>query len=239
MAIENKTFPLEIKAAEMQEDGTFVGLASTYGNVDQGNDVVDRGAFTKTLNERGVEVPLLWSHDSKIPVGLGTLEDSPSGLVVRGKLNLEKQIGRDVYSDMKMRIVKGLSIGFETINKKMNEGVRHLTELKLYEVSLCLFPMNEQASVFGVKHAEEPEGKIGRRHSAATASRLQALAEQASAISKEIQTLLESEAAASTSEEGAVAPEVQKTKANGIEPEQFHSLLSSYKNTLTGATKWN
>lgn len=157
MAKETKKFRFEVKASDLQEDGTFTGLASTYGNVDQGNDVVDRGAFTKTLNERGAEVPILWSHDSKQPVGLGSVEDSAAGLVIKGKLNLETQIGRDVYSNVKARIVKGLSIGFETLNRKMVEGVRHLTELKLFEVSLCLFPMNEQAEVYGFKSREKKD----------------------------------------------------------------------------------
>lgn len=207
--MEKKKFCFEVKAGDLQEDGSFVGLASTYGNIDQGDDVVDRGAFTKTLKERGAEVPLLWSHDSKQPVGLGTLEDSPKGLVISGKLNLETQIGRDTYSNVKARIVKGLSIGFETINKKMNEGVRHLTELKLFEVSLCLFPMNEQAEVYGFKAREQKDDFLEELDEAQTwAFRYMAL----SALGESLcETLADSD-----------LDDASKSAASSVSIQQFH-----------------
>ena len=44
-----------------------------------------------------------------------------------------------------------LSIGYHTVRDVITNGVRHLQELKLYEVSIVTFPMNELATVSSVK----------------------------------------------------------------------------------------
>lgn len=144
-----KAFAFELKS--VSEDGTFIGLASTYGNKDLGGDIVDKGAFTKTLSERGAEVPILWQHDQKVPIGKGTLSDTPSGLQITGKLSLGTTKGREAYELMKDEVIDGLSIGYDVVKQKHAEGARHLQELKLYEVSVVTFPMNEDAQVSSVK----------------------------------------------------------------------------------------
>jgi HK97 family phage prohead protease len=146
---ESKSVSFELKS--IAEDGTFTGLASTYGNVDLGGDVVERGAFTKTLQERGAQVPILWQHDQKNPIGLGTLTDSPEGLVIKGRLDLDIEQGQRAYSGLKKGYLKGLSIGYDVVKQRYADGARHLTELKLYEVSTVTFPMNEEATITSVK----------------------------------------------------------------------------------------
>src|SRR5512137_3020551 len=68
------------------EEGTFEGILSPYGNVDLGGDVVEPGAYTKTLKDRGNTVPLLWQHRTDMPIGELALEDKPDGLYCKGKL---------------------------------------------------------------------------------------------------------------------------------------------------------
>ena len=46
---------------------------------------------------------------------------------------------------MKAGVIKGMSIGYETLQSKMNGDVRELTELRLWEISVVTFPMNESA----------------------------------------------------------------------------------------------
>jgi hypothetical protein len=148
---ETKQLKFEIK--EVAEDGTFVGLASTYGNVDLGQDVVEKGAFTKTIAEHGDGITILWQHDSSEPIARGMLEDSDAGLVLKGKLVLDLETAKKAYVTMREKLVKGLSIGFEAVKKTTKGGIRHLKEIKLYEVSVVTFPMNEQAMITAVKAA--------------------------------------------------------------------------------------
>ena len=141
-------FKFEIK--EMLEDGTFTGVASMYGNLDLGGDIVEKGAFTKTLQEK-TTVPILWCHKTDMPIGIGELQDTESGLIINGKLNLEVEKAKEVYALIKQGAIKGLSIGYDVVKQKYEKGVRLLKELKLWEVSVVTFPMNTLSTIFSVK----------------------------------------------------------------------------------------
>jgi phage head maturation protease len=57
-------------------------------------------------------------------------------------------------------VVKGLSIGYDTIQATYEGDVRHLTELRLWEISCVTFPMNESAQVSGVKAMSDDERRV-------------------------------------------------------------------------------
>lgn len=150
----NKTFKLEIK--DFGEQGTFTGMASIYGNKDLGGDVVEPGAFAKTLSDKGGEVPILWQHDSREPIGIGKLTDFADGLHIQGNLAIESSpVAQKAYGLMKRGILKGLSIGYDTVRSDVKDTTRYLKELKLWEVSIVTFPMNELATVGSVKAVED------------------------------------------------------------------------------------
>lgn len=143
-----KKFKFEIK--EMQEDGTFTGIASMYGNLDLGGDIVEKGAFTKTMREK-MSVPILWQHNTHSPIGVGELEDTETGLMIKGTLNLDVGLARECYSLIKQGAIKGLSIGYDVVKQDYINGIRFLKELKLWEVSIVTFPMNTQSTIVDVK----------------------------------------------------------------------------------------
>lgn len=152
---EVKNMPIEIK--ELNEDGTFSGYGSVFGVKDSYNDVVEKGAFTKTLNERK-NVKLLWQHDSREPIGIFTnMYEDEHGLVVKGSIAMDVQRGKEAYTLIKMGAVDGLSIGYSTITAKYDKksDIRYLKELKLYEVSVVTFPANEAATVTSIKGDDE------------------------------------------------------------------------------------
>jgi HK97 family phage prohead protease len=158
-----------IKAVPEDEQGAFEGLLAIYNNVDLGGDLIEPGAFLKTLQERGSTIPLLWGHKAEEPpIGRLKLFDTPDGLRVKGQLNLEMSRSKDVYSAMKAGDVSGLSIGYDTVKHEIKSGVRHLKELRLWEGSIVNFPMNPLAEVFSVKDL-----KVGRKISAANKEALQ------------------------------------------------------------------
>ena len=152
---ELKAAPFELK--ELSETGEFVGFASLYGNVDLGGDVVDPGAFTKSITQRGSKVRLMDGH--KVRIGVATVEETPIGLKTYGKINIAKQSGLEAYSDLKFYqangMPMGMSIGYETIQADpahlTKDGARHLKEVRLWEVTVTEFAMNEKAQVVSVK----------------------------------------------------------------------------------------
>lgn len=144
------------KAILDDEPGVFTGKASVYGNVDSHNDVVMPGAFTKTLRDLGGECPILSQHRPEHGVGIAQLVDRPDALYIkRGVLELEIQQAREDYLRLKRKIVKGISIGYETIRSRMRrDGVRELLEITLWECSLVTFGANPEALIDSVKRDE-------------------------------------------------------------------------------------
>ena len=145
-----KTRNFEVKADQGGEKGTFNGLASTY-DVDQGNDRILPGAFSRTLASTKGVVPLLWQHQSDNPIGHVTCTETSAGLAVEGSILLSDSMGKKAYDLMKAGVVRGLSIGFSTLQEGFDNGVRLLKEVKLFEISAVTFPMNEGALIASVK----------------------------------------------------------------------------------------
>jgi HK97 family phage prohead protease len=128
-------------------------MASVYGELDLGDDICDPGCFAKTLAIGGPERPLLWQH--RDPIGKCSLTDTGTGLGLKGKLSLGLQAGKDAYTLLKDGVVTGLSIGYSTVKDSFVGEIRHLQELKLWEVSLVTFPMLPSAQVSSVKAAQQ------------------------------------------------------------------------------------
>ena len=154
--LKKLVFESEIKAESNK--GIFTGYGSIFGNEDQGNDIMQKGAFTKSLVNRPVsKVKMLYQHKTDEPIGVFTdmYEDS-KGLFVKGQLAMGTQRGREAYELLKMGALDGMSIGFRADPEKQgyNEnkrGVRTLKEVDLMEISLVTFPMNESALIETVK----------------------------------------------------------------------------------------
>ena len=153
-AIQYKALPLTLKR-EPDNDGIFEGYASVFGVVDQGMDVVERGAFRKSLGAR--KVKMLWQHDMSQPIGVwDEIYEDERGLFVRGRLLKEVEKGREAMALLRAGAIDSMSIGYRTVEATM-EGdgrVRKLMELVLFEISLVTFPMLPDAKVTGVKSAE-------------------------------------------------------------------------------------
>jgi uncharacterized protein len=158
----HKDFGLtELKAVEDAEPGTITGYASTFGNVDQGGDVVIRGAFSEGLDAAKAEgrlIPMLWQHRHDEPIGIwDEIKEDRQGLKVTGRLLIEfDPIAQRAYGHVKARSIGGMSIGYSVPVGGMEEdpkrrGVYRLTKLDLREASLVTMPMNLSARVTDVK----------------------------------------------------------------------------------------
>jgi len=147
--METKDFMFDIKSVE--DNGIVEGYAAVFGNKDLGNDIIDPGAFKKTINERK-NVPLLWYHQPPEVLGLVfEMEEDNKGLKSRSQINLDTQLGREKFSLIRQGAIKGMSIGFETIKEVWEKDIRRLKEIRLWEISLVTFPMNPLAQVTNIK----------------------------------------------------------------------------------------
>ena len=153
--MEKKSFKFELK--ELNEDGTFEGYASTFDKVDHGNDLIVSGAFKKTLKENE-QFPVHWYHRILEPVGGIHGEEDSKGLKVNGYLVLEVQRAKELYALMLKKVVNMLSIGYDVIKSTWDTvtGIRTLKEIKLWEVSIVTWGMDQEAFITDVKMEVKP-----------------------------------------------------------------------------------
>jgi HK97 family phage prohead protease len=154
---ETRRLTFEVKTVD--EQGVFEGYASVNGNEDRAGEVIDSGAFKKTLKEQK-SFPIYWLHEwqddpAAMPIGVAVCEEDGYGLkVLDGRLNLASPRVRDeIYPLMKLGIIREMSIAFKTIKDVITTGVRHIKEVRLIEVTLAPagFACNPLAQVTGVK----------------------------------------------------------------------------------------
>ena len=146
-----KEFPFILTKMD-EAEGTFTGYASVWDMVDSYGDSVQRGAFKKTLRDNE-SFPMLWSHNIDEPIGIITGKEDKTGLSVEGKINLDVQRGKEIRALMKQGAVNGLSIGYQTMKEDVDRenGTRILKEIKLWEVSVCVFQACPGAIIGDVK----------------------------------------------------------------------------------------
>jgi hypothetical protein len=145
-----KDYKLDLK--ELTEEGAFEGYAAVFGNRDEQGDIIEPGAFKKTLKENDV-VPVLWMHNPHEPTGVTVeLSEDSKGLYVKGQLNPEVQKAKEVYTLLKQKALKGISIGYNTVKETWEGSTRYLKEIRLWEISLVTFPANRLAQVTNVKN---------------------------------------------------------------------------------------
>jgi HK97 family phage prohead protease len=149
---------LELDIKTIADDGTFTGYASLFGVTDLGSDVVQAGAFTKSLKSKSAaKVKMLRGHDTSEPIGVwDSIIEDVRGLKATGRLILETVKGRETYALLKAGALDGLSIGYRTKKETFDrtKNVRLLHELELHEISIVTFPMLPSATISRVKHTD-------------------------------------------------------------------------------------
>ena len=152
--MHHKSLALSIKTTGL-DPGEFIGLASTFGNIDHDGDRVMPGAFAKSI-AAGDAIPILWEHvraDPRMQVGeIKSARETDQGLEIHARLDLDNEFGAAAYRSIKSRRVKSLSIGY-SIRKsaKAADGANELADLDLVEVSLVARPANNRALITAVK----------------------------------------------------------------------------------------
>lgn len=149
----------EIQETKKEDDGrlTITGYGAYFGNVDSYGDIIERGAFTKTLAERKGRIAFCYQHDIWNPIAkIEEIYEDEKGLKITVKLSASEE---DIQTKVKEGILKEMSIGYRTINSRseMRDGmeVNVLSEIKLIEVSLVTVAANPLAVIESMKAEEK------------------------------------------------------------------------------------
>lgn len=156
MKHEVKTMQFKVDAYN-EEEGIFSGYGAVFDNVDSGGDIIEPGAFTKTLAEGWERVKILALHnDCWLPIGRPIeLREDANGLFLSAKIS-DTSMGRDIKVLLRDGVLNELSIGYDPIVFDYDgDGIRHLREVKLWEVSVVTWAMNPEAVITGYKSMQE------------------------------------------------------------------------------------
>lgn len=148
------------KQADGDEKNMVEGFASVFGNLDQQDDIMHEGAFAKTIQERVPvgKVKFLDTHQWSIRDTLGTVvaarEVEGRGLWFRAKLSSVPS-AQEARAKMMEGHIDRVSIGFDIIQQSWEERdgtkIRHIKEVKLYEISPVPIAANEETEILDVK----------------------------------------------------------------------------------------
>ena len=134
-----------------EKAGVIKGYASVFDNIDSDNDIIRKGSYRKTISENGQRVKYLYQHDMDKPLGkMSLLEEDDKGLIFESKV-AKTTLGKDVIELIKSGVITENSVGILPIQKEMVDGVRNITEVKLYEISAVTLAANDQAVIMDVK----------------------------------------------------------------------------------------
>ena len=154
-------FPVEFKKVEQKTEtnkkaktskkaitdgkGHFTAYANVF-TPDRINDITDANTFKKTLKERKGLVPIYFMHNPNKAMGLGLLKVDEKGLFVTEDsfIDLDTQLGKEVYSGMIKEYITELSIGYYIIKahwETVKEDGKEIEYFKLDEIKLDEFSM--------------------------------------------------------------------------------------------------
>lgn len=166
--MDYKSFRLSELKAVKESQGEFSGYAAIYGTKDRNEEIIAAGAMKKSIKESDGEFPLLWQHDKTVPIGVVRLEETDRGAKAKGNLNLGTMMGQQAYALMvppegyKRGALRDMSIGYIVHKDQIIDGIRHLKEIQLLEVSLVTVAAHPKTHVTAVKEYEAQGTRISR-----------------------------------------------------------------------------
>lgn len=153
-AVQTK-FETRDDGEKMRIVGYFAVFNSIYEIAPGMTESVAPGAFSRTLP--GADIRALTNHDTTLVLGrtkAGTLilREDERGLYGEVEINPNDSDAVNLYERVKRGDVDQCSFGFEIVSEETDfrdDGSVHwtITDVDLYEVSVCTFPAYEQTGV--------------------------------------------------------------------------------------------
>tara|TARA_Y100000004_G_scaffold92612_1_gene103777 strand:+ start:6858 stop:7715 length:858 start_codon:yes stop_codon:yes gene_type:complete len=140
-------------------EGKVEAVFSVFNQIDSDGDVVKAGAIKSGYGEKGVA--MVWGHDWKDVIGRGQIVQDNDKAVFKGEFIMDTERGRDAYNVVKaMGDLQQWSFGYEVVDSEkgmfqskdgLEQEVRFLNDVKVWEVSPVLVGANQNTYTIGVK----------------------------------------------------------------------------------------
>lgn len=144
------------------KQGIVQFYASSFGTKDSDSDIIEKGAFKKTISENLRRIKHLYNHEKTIGVIQSIVEDT-KGLLVTSQLAKDSEgnfttAAKDALIEYEAGVITEHSIGFKTIKEDYDseKQANVIKEIKLWEVSsLDKWGANENTPVMGMKSEKD------------------------------------------------------------------------------------
>lgn len=127
------------------KQGIVSGYFAVFGNKDLDGDIIEAGAFTKTIVERGPQgkqlIKYLLDHDkTKVVAKITNLYEDSKGLRYEAKIG-SHNAGQDFQKMIESELVNQHSFGFRTIKEQYDQvsKANRIKEVMMYEGSAVQF----------------------------------------------------------------------------------------------------
>jgi HK97 family phage prohead protease len=155
--------------------GELEGYASIFGNVDLVGDVVMPGAFRKTITDwrnSTQPMPLIADHElstSGVVGSIADLREDTRGLKFKAMFSSTSK-AQELRTNILEGHIKGTSFTYDAVQTRPGrvngKAVRELHELRLFEITVSPFPINQLASITSAKATDAPWDGSASRFSA-------------------------------------------------------------------------
>lgn len=156
-----------------EETGVFEAMVSVFGNKDHHGDIVEQGAFTRTLAEWVLKerpLPVVWSHKvSDVESILGKYleaKEVDEGLYVKGQMDLTHAKSVRVFELMKQGLVSEFSWSGEIREYELIEDedswwpALKILDVDLWEAGPCFKGANPDTELLSIKSDGSMAGKL-------------------------------------------------------------------------------
>ena len=154
--IEFKQLAYDLKELD-ESKGVVTAYANVYNVKDSDGDISAYGSFNKTVTENFKRIRVLKDHNPTMMIGVPLAIDTKDtyGLLTTTQFNMKKDLGRDMFTDVKLmhdsNLNAELSIGYKVMSRDAKEKAK-ITEYKLAEYSfLSSWAANELSTVQNIK----------------------------------------------------------------------------------------
>lgn len=152
-----KGFDIGFKDADTRQ-GIVSGYFAMFGNKDLDGDIIERGAFSKTVMERGPQgkqlIKYLLDHDkNKVVAKITNLMEDEKGLYYEAKIGTHSA-GQDFLKMIESELINQHSFGFKIVKEQYDQMAKanRIKEVFLYEGSAVQFlGANPETTFIGLK----------------------------------------------------------------------------------------
>ena len=147
-----------------EKKGVVTAYANVYNFKDSDGDISAYGSFDKTVSENFKRIRVLKDHNPTMMVGVPLVIDTKDtyGLLTTTQFNMNKDLGKDMFTDINLMYDSGLnaelSLGYKVMQRdQKNKSL--ITEYRLMEYSfLSSWGANQLSTVQDIKSIKSVYG---------------------------------------------------------------------------------